>query len=285
MSQRRCCCNGGGDCFCFCLEVTGTYLQNGKLSCQVVPCDIPTGDETCPTVRSFGVINTWTTNYGPATEAQQFVVSTPWSGGPLECPDCYGEACVYSYTPTETNFSRDICFRLIGCSWPVQQSTSSGDISVGIAACNVACPGTAWCGCCGTGRAVVEIAYSAKIPATTIGGNCGTVPFSTNSEFGNYYAWITSFTLRYCWHFGGANPDPCTLTLVEIRASSGSIYNSAGIDAGTLDDCDCQSDVSPTPPTTAKSACAPFTSGIAAQLYAWAGSPPLTLVCSKCSCE
>lgn len=285
MSHRRCCCGGGGDCFCFCLEITGTYLQNGKLTCQVAPCFIPTGDETCPTVKSFSVTNTWTTNYGPATEAQDFVVSTPWSGGPNECPDCYGQACVYSYTPTETDFTRDICFRLIGPSWPVQQSSTSGNITAAIVASNVACPGTVWCGCCGTGRAVVEISYEARIPSAMINGDCGEVEFSTDQIFGTRYAWLTGFTLRYCWHYGGLNPDPCTLTLVEIRASSGSVGNSAGIDAGTLDDCDCQADISPTPPTTAKNACAPFTSGLAAQLYAWAGSPPLTLVCSKCSCE
>lgn len=281
VSQRRCCCGGGGDCYCFCFETTAKHVQGNNLQCQAIPCDIEVG-EPCGTLRSWSVANSYTGSFGEVTGQQQFVT---YSGFEDPCA-CAENACVYSYTVPSTPFTRDVCFTLQGVGFPIQQTSNSGDITVGFVANNVACPGTAWCGCCGTGRAVLRIEFEALIPPVTVQGACGTVTYANFSIFTDPYLWGTAYTLEYCWHYGATNPDPCTLTLVKIKASGTNAQQSYGIDAYTSDDCDCNNgdESHPTAPTATKEACAPFTSGDALLLYQLAGSPPLTLTCSKCAC-
>lgn len=281
VSHRRCCCNpDGGDCYCFCIEVTGKHVQFANLSCTPVECEIDAG-EPCGTVISYAVTNSYSGTFGEVG-TQQVVAYEP-TDDPCRCAD---NACAYSYSVTPTTFPRDVCFTLQGCSFPIEQETTSGEISVACVANNVACPGTAYCGCCGTGRAVIEIVYWDYVDQLQLQGACGTINVANVYESTTPRLWWTEFRLRYCWHYGATNPDPCTLTLVQIIVSGTNAVQSYGIDALTLDDCDCNnaSEVHPAYPTSGKDACAPFTAGDALTLYQLAGSPPLTLVCSKCAC-
>jgi hypothetical protein len=282
VSQRRCCCNGGGDCYCFCFETTAKHVQGNNLQCQAIPCEIEAG-EPCGTLQSWSVANSYTGSFGEVTGQQQFVVYSGTGEDPCVCAD---QACVYSYSVTPTSFTRDVCFNLRGASWPLPQTSTSGEITVSIVANNVACPGTVWCGCCGTGRAVVRIEFEDYIPSIMVDGDCGEAEAYNIQVFTDRYLWGTRWELEYCWHYGGANPDPCTLTLVKITANGTNAVQSYGLGAYGGNECDCNNgdESHPTAPTAGKSACAPFTSGDALLLYQLAGSPPLTLTCSKCPC-
>lgn len=270
MSQRRCCCGGsGGNCYCFCFEVTAKHVQQCALTCSVTPCTI--SEDEC---RSFTVNNTYTpglAELGP----QQFVVAT--DPDPNTC-DCYGESCVYTWTPSSTTFARDICFTAINFS-TIPQTTSSGEI--GVAFNNApACPGG--CNtCCGPNRYIYRITYYAYIPAQTVTGACGDVTYVNLGTPPSGNAWYTEFQVEYCYY---PDADPCTMTLFRISGSGIDALASYGPDQGTGDSCDCGGTVGADCTFTATgSNCVPFT-GTFATLYTLAGSPPMTLTCSKCEC-
>lgn len=269
MSQRRCCCGGGGNCYCFCFEVTAKHVQQCALTCAVTPCTI--SEDEC---RSFTVNNTYTpglAELGP----QQFVVAT--DPEPNTC-DCYGEACVYTWTPSSTTFNRDLCFTATG-STPLPQSSSSGDISV-LFQNAPACP--AGCNtCCGPNRYIYRITYSAVIDAQTVSGACGNVTYINIGTLPDGDAWLTSFVVEYCYD---PDSDPCTMTLFRINGTGIDALASYGPDQATGDSCDCGGTVGADCTFTATgSNCVPFT-GTFATLYTLAGSPPMTLTCSKCEC-
>jgi len=268
VSQRRCCCGGGGNCYCFCFEVTAKHAQQCALTCTVTPCTI--SEDEC---RSFTVTNTYTPGLAEVS-SQQFVVATEPDAGTC---DCYGESCVYTWTPSGTTFDRDVCFLADNAS--IAQTSTSGNISV--AQTNApACPGG--CNiCCGTNRYIYSISYVGYIPAATVSGACGDVTYVNVGTAPSGSAWQTTYTIDYCY---APNVDPCTMTLFRISGGGINALASYGPDQGTGADCDCGGTVGATCSWTATgSNCVPL-SGDFATLYTLAGSPPMTLTCYKCEC-
>lgn len=273
MSRRRCCCTPQGEGYCFCLEVNATHaqfctLQNDIVNCSftAVGCDDP--------VPSWYVVNNYRSSLGPLGP-QQFVVATaPQFNQPCDCRTNWCKS-VYTWTNENNSFKRQLCFTL-GCGpGSVPQTTSTGDINV-VRFDAPACPGGAYCGCCGTFTSIIRITYVDYIPATTVNGECGSV-------LGG--GWFTQFTLYYCWVFGGSeNPTPCKLTLTRMEMNTATAPQSShNVDCGAADvggPCETQYDTC-VPPVT--SWCAPFT-GDGAIVYGLAGSPPMTLDCRSCEC-
>ena len=278
--RRRCCCASGGDGCCFTFNVTASHAQFSTLNCVVTNCELPGGGD-CETIKSFSVTNNYTNCNLATLGAQQFVVSTPPAGADANC-ECYDQRCVYTWNPTGITFTRQLNFTL-GCTGSLPQTSSTGEIVVSrVTAPPCPLPNFPYCGCCGGPRfSTVTIGYTASIVNQVVTGACGPV------EYWNYWsgklAWVTSFTLTYCWD----NQNPCTLTLksIQVGATSPNLSGGPGISG---DDCDCNGGLGNTivgttcPPTTG-SFCAPFT-GAGAVAYQLAGNPPMTISGSPCSC-
>lgn len=278
MTQRRCCCGSGGQGCCFTFNVTATHMQSCTLLTTVTNCEKET--EFC-TIKSFSVTNAYTLQVG-ALQPQQFVVST--EPDPENPCDCYGQRCVYTWTPTGITFNRQVNFTL-GCTGSIPQ-TPTGEIVVGRESAPL-CPGLAlpFCGCCGPPFvSLVTIAYSACIPAQTVSGACGDALYYNIQNFGDKFAWCTTFRAYYCWD----SRTPCTLTLKAIEGSGGAAQPSTGPGIAG-DDCDCNNGsgnmiISPPCPIPQLMFCAPFTAGNAALIYQLAGQPPMTITGSSCAC-
>lgn len=277
MRKRCCCAAGGGPGCCFTFSVTASHIQSCSLQCTVTNCDIVT--PKC-TIRSFSVNNAYTAALG-ALGAQQFVVSTP--PNPENPCDCYGQRCVYTWNPGAITFARTVNFTL-GCGGSIPQTGTNIVVSREQA---IACPGLTFpfCGCCGTTfNWLIRITYFATIPTQTVSGACGTAEYWNLWNFGNKDAWSSQFEAYYCWD----SREPCTLTLKSLQAWPGVANASTGPGIAG-DDCDCNaglgnSIINPACAVPTTGFCAPFTGGNAALLYALAGSPPMTLTGSSCSC-
>lgn len=273
MSSRRCCCQEGGGCFCFCLDLNMKHLQTCKLECEIVNCQLDAQD--CPggSIDSFGVVNTMTPQLGELGP-QEFVV---WTQGATVC-DCYECKGVYTYTPESTDFRRQVCFRLGDGGFPtVPLDSKTGGVQI-TATAAPACP--AGCGCCGPNRYWITIILQDQLPAATVEGPCGNATYVAEYGLVNV-AWRTTYTLRYCWD----SSNPCELTLAYIEVNSAEPPNSFGPDAFTYGGCDCGNNVEDLcEHSYTLGGCAPFT-GDLATVYALAGSPPMTLDCQECPCE
>lgn len=274
MSRRRCCCSPQGEAYCFCLELDAKHGQYCTLDCEIVNCTFNAIGCDDP-VPSWYVTNNYRTNLGELGP-QSFVVATP--PATYQPCDCRTNWCksVYTWTNENNSFKRQLCFTL-GCGpGSIPQTTSTGDIAVTVISAP-ACPGGAYCGCCGTQTSVVKISYTGYIPAATVSGDCGSVTYEYALGSG---AWFTRFDIFYCWEWGAG--DTCVLRLKRIEmVTPNAPQSSNGIDCGA-DSGPCAT-IYDTCAIAATSWCAPFT-GDAAIVYALAGSPPMTLDCRSCEC-
>jgi hypothetical protein len=277
MSRRRtCCCEDAGGDVCFSFAVTAQHLQYCTLTCATTGCTVYLG-ESCGTVASFGVQNTYTRALGQL-QPQQFVVSR-------DADVCVcGIPCVYTWTPPETTWDTSICFKMnglgnqcFGCPEVIDQhpppNSLGGAISVTLGG-PLLCPQV--CGCCGTNTRFVSIQYTRDVPSSVVSGACGDVTIG-----GIVPAWTSGFTVQYCWDV----TNPCTMTLFRIFDNSQTAFApSYGPGAFNTTDCDCGTNTVNTCDTALTgSNCSPFT-GDWATIYAAAGSPPATLNCGSCKC-
>jgi hypothetical protein len=276
VSRRRCCCTTEGEDYCFCFEINATHGQFCTLECDITNCQFT--DSGCDDpVPSWYVTNNYKPNIGPLGP-QSFVVATaPPTYQPCDCRTNWCKS-VYTWTNANNNFKRQLCFTL-GCGGAtVPQTTSTGDI--GVTRFNApACPGGAYCGCCGTQTSIIQISYTGYLAAASVSGPCGTVSFEYAAGSG---AWFTRFDLYYCWVYAGAGASPCTLTLSKITMTTPNAPQSSnGVDCGAFSSgCETVFDTCTVPSLTG---CVPFT-GDDAEIYALAGSPPMTLDCRRCQC-
>lgn len=269
-------------------------MQICSVACTIATCNLDGGD-SCDSIRSFGVQNTYSTNFG-MLQPQQFVVATQ----PQNYCECYHDACVYTWDPAGVrSFSSSACFSIDFRASPptlTVTSRSGGEfdvsgISVTLSDAPLCTSANSCTSCCNqvgqpATKKYIVIRYWNRIPSATVSGSCGNATYGNPNpgSFG-YQAWWTEFTLAYCIDVSETG-DTCRADLVAIGASTIIPAASYGPDAFLgAGSCDCENNTSNTCNQSGivLAGCAPFT-GTLATVYQLAGSPPMTLYCSRCDC-